>query len=65
MKPNQEYSLLESSLPHGGIKVKLNGNTAAQFPTLEKAVGYLKVVLGSNVEVNFVDKNGMTKVILT
>jgi len=61
------YSLLESSLPMGGIKVKLDGNTCAQFPTLEKAINYLHLILKRNSQdykvIEFTKKDGAVETI--
>lgn len=59
-KPN--YSLLESSLPMGGIKVKMDGKTVAQFPQLDFALRYCRSILAKEHDayetIEFIEKDG-------
>ncbi|ATZ16320.1 hypothetical protein JN01_0640 [Entomoplasma freundtii] len=43
-------SLLESSLFMGGVKVKLDGKTCAQFPKLDLAISYCQKMLAKDKE---------------
>lgn len=62
MDKKSVYSLLESSLYMGGVKVKLNGNTCAQFPKLDLAINYCQKILAKNKDfyesIDFVKKDG-------